>query len=128
VYYKVWRDIMKVKKVIGKNIKKLMEEKNVNIEEVSEVISVSVPNMESYIAGEEAIDSHKMSILAKYFNVPFDYLFELEHRKEEECITLDKAKELYLDDSISVNKIAEVLNMDLIKTRRLVKEWNNEIK
>lgn len=116
---------MKVEKVIGKNIKELMNKNNVSIEEVSEVISISVPTMKSYLSGEKAIDSHNMSILAKYFNVTFDYLFTLEHI-EEEHITIDKAKELYLKDSISVNKIAEVLNMDLIKTRRLVKEWNNK--
>jgi hypothetical protein len=81
--------------------------------------------MGSYLAGEEAIDSHNMILITKYFNVPFDYLFSLKHIKKEESITIDKAKELYLEDSILVNKIAEVLNMDLIETRRLVKEWNN---
>jgi len=115
---------MKVEKVIGKNLKELIKKNNISIEKVSEVISVSVPTMESYLAGDKAIDSHNMSILAKYFNVTFDYLFALEHI-EEEHITIDKAKELYLKDSISVNKIAEVLNMDLIETRRLVKEWNS---
>jgi hypothetical protein len=84
--------------------------------------------MDSYLAGEKALDSHNMSILAKHFNIYFDYLFELEHVEEEEHITIDKAKELYLEDNISVNKIAEVLNMDLIETRRLVKKWNNEVK
>lgn len=116
---------MKVEKVIGKNIKELMNKNNVSIEAVSEVISVSAPTMESYLAGEKAIDSHNMSILAKYFNVAFDYLFALEHI-EEEHITIDKAKELYLKDNISVNKIAEVLKMDLIETRKLVKEWSNK--
>jgi transcriptional regulator with XRE-family HTH domain len=119
---------MKVEKVIGKNLKELMKKNDISIEKVSEVISVSVPTMESYLAGDKAIDSHAMSLLAKYFNVPFDYLFELDHVGEEEHITIDKAKELYLKDNISVNKIAEVLNMDLIETRRLVKKWNNEKK
>jgi transcriptional regulator with XRE-family HTH domain len=120
-----WRDIIKVEKVIGKNIKELMSKDNVSIEELSEVINVSLPTMKSYLSGEKAIDSHNMSILAKYFNVAFDYLFALEHI-EEEHITIDKAKELYLKDSISVNKISEVLNLDLIETRRLVKEWSNK--
>jgi predicted HTH domain antitoxin len=53
-------------------------------------------------------------------------LFALEHIDKEESITIDKAKELYLEDSILVNKIAEVLNMDLIETRKLVRKWNNE--
>jgi transcriptional regulator with XRE-family HTH domain len=103
-----------------------MSKDNVSIEELSEVINVSLPTMKSYLSGEKAIDSHNMSILAKYFNVAFDYLFALEHIDKEESITIDKAKELYLEDSILVNKIAEVLNMDLIETRKLVRKWNNE--
>ena len=53
---------------------------------------------------------------------PLDHLsFEKANKK-----LCEKLKELYINDDISINKISEVLDKDIIEVRRMVKNWSNK--
>jgi Zn-dependent peptidase ImmA (M78 family)/plasmid maintenance system antidote protein VapI len=67
---------MEILKIIGGNIRKLMDAKGVSMRTLARMIDVSHPTLSSYISGERAIDSGKLYKLAEYFNVDFDYFLK----------------------------------------------------
>jgi len=81
---------MSVGKIIGKNIEGLMDNKNISQRKIAEIIGVTHPTVGKYLKGDQIIDSQKLAVLAKYFNVPFDYFFVSEHKKLNLLFRADK--------------------------------------
>jgi len=67
---------MSVIRVIGENIKRLMEDQNISLRELSKVAGVSHPTLKRYVEGEKPIDSEKLLRIANHFNKSFEYFFE----------------------------------------------------
>ncbi len=84
---------MNVEKIIGKNIQELMESKKISQREMAEIIGVTHPTVGSYLKGKQIIDSQKLAVIARYFNVPFDYFFSEEHNKLNLLFRADKPAE-----------------------------------
>ncbi len=89
---------MRVSQVIGKNIENLMIKKSVSNRQMAEIINVTHPTVSKYLKGEQVIDSEKLSIIASFFNKPFDYFFSLEHDEINLLFRADKPEEA-LDES-----------------------------
>ena len=142
---------MSVGKVIGKNIKELMDNKNISQRKIAEVIGVTHPTVGSYLKGDQIIDSQKLDILAKYFNVPFDYFFVSEHKKLNLLFRADKPsdniedfdfQEIYnrFEDYISIvdlkkmKYIPQMYNLDIQKNKltkddkKNIEEVANEVR
>ena len=84
---------MNVPRVIGSNIKELMEKKKISARKLSEVIGVAHPTMSSYIKGDKAIDSDKLMVIARYFNERLEYFFEVKHNDLPIMFRADKPVE-----------------------------------
>ena len=112
--------MLEISKIIGENIKNLMENNNVSNRSLSEVIGISHPTLGKYLSGDQPIDSEKLMLIARYFNKPFEYFFKTEqqevnflyrsdgtgeHEKELEYSKIVNAIEGYLSiiDKPSVN-------------------------
>lgn len=67
---------MNISIVIGKNIKKLMDNEDLSLRKLSESIGVSHPTLKKYVDGSQPIDSEKLMAIANYFGKPFDYFFK----------------------------------------------------
>lgn len=77
------------KKVIGIRLSSLIAEKNVTQKEVSEFLEVK-PNIISYwCAGTRVPNTTQVIKLAKYFNVPTDYLLGLTDIKSTDTTVQD---------------------------------------
>ncbi len=83
---------MSVIKIIGNNIRELMNESNISVRRLAEVINVTHPTMSKYINGEQAIDSERLYIIADYFNKSFDYFFHEKHEELSLMFRADKPK------------------------------------
>ena len=67
---------MNISLIIVARIKELMERDKVSLRKLSESIGISHPTLKKYVEGEQPIDSEKLSLIANYFNKPFDYFFK----------------------------------------------------
>lgn len=81
---------MKVSVIIGNNIKALMEKRKISQRKFAEIIGVTHPTLGKYINGEKVIDSEKLSIVADFFDLPFDYFFTTEHKELSLLFRADK--------------------------------------
>ena len=70
---------MNTPKMIGNNIKELMNDASISTRKMAEIINVTHPTMSKYLNGIQVIDSEKLMIVANYFNKDFDYFFAEEH-------------------------------------------------
>ena len=68
---------MNISKTIGKNIEALMQKNGLSNRQLAEILEVTHPTVSKYLKGEQVIDSEKLSQLARYFNKPFDYFFDI---------------------------------------------------
>lgn len=84
---------MNAAEVIGNNIKKLMKKNGISQRKLAEVIGVTHPTLGKYVSGEQIIDSEKLSILSRFFNLSFDYFFIEEHKKLNLLFRADKPSE-----------------------------------
>ncbi|AGC67455.1 MAG: ImmA/IrrE family metallo-endopeptidase [Thermoanaerobacteraceae bacterium] len=71
-----------VAKIIGSNIRHLIEQNNVPISDIAQKIGVTRQTMSKYLNGESIIDSEKLFIIANYFGKPITYFLEKEHDEE----------------------------------------------
>lgn len=83
---------MSISKVIGNNIKELMEKENISLRKLSEVVGVTHPTLKKYIDGIQPIDSEKLLIISMYFKKSFDYFFSEKHVDMNFLFRADKAK------------------------------------
>lgn len=97
---------MKTSEIIGKNIENLMMKQNISYRQMADIINVTHPTVSKYIKGNQVIDSEKLSIIATYFNKPFDYFFSVEHDEIGLLFRADKP-DVALEDS----------DIELIKTK-----------
>ena len=67
---------MKVAKIIGVNITKLMEETNITAVELSKKVGVTRQTFSNYLNGDTIIDSEKLKLLSEFFGKSLDYFFE----------------------------------------------------
>ena len=75
VKYTQGDDIMTISEAIGNSIERLMIDNGISNRQLAELLGVTHPTISKYLRGEQVIDSEKLSIIAKYFNKPFDYFF-----------------------------------------------------
>lgn len=97
---------MRISEIIGKNIENLMLNNNISYRQMAEIINVTHPTVSKYIKGDQVIDSEKLSVIATYFNKPFDYFFNEEHDGIGLLFRADKPDEALCESDI-----------DLIKTK-----------
>lgn len=104
-----------ISKVIGQNISDCMNQNDVSIVSLSEVAGISRQTMAKIITGESIIDSEKLSIIANYFNKPFEYFFENSHdelsfmfranNSEENCLPSERESiKTLMDKFVEVEK------------------------
>jgi transcriptional regulator with XRE-family HTH domain len=74
-----------------------MESKKISQRRMAEIIGVTHPTLGKYLTGEQIIDSEKLSLIAQYFKLPFDYFFAEEHEKLYLLFRADQPSE-HLDD------------------------------
>ncbi|HHX67115.1 MAG TPA: ImmA/IrrE family metallo-endopeptidase [Gallicola sp.] len=67
--------------IIGRNIRKVMDESGVTILELSELINVTRQTMAKYLDGDSIIDSEKLFVIAEYFNKPMTYFLKQDHEE-----------------------------------------------
>ncbi|MDD2509916.1 MAG: XRE family transcriptional regulator [Syntrophomonas sp.] len=67
---------MNIAEIIGRNIDKARQEKEISHQELAQILGVTRQTVSKYIKGEQAIDSEKLFKLAAFFNKPFDYFIE----------------------------------------------------
>jgi len=97
---------MDVSKVIGNNIKKLMEKEQLSLRKVSEEIGISHPTLSKYVEGSQAIDSVKLMKIASLFNVPFEYFLKENHEEFKFIFRADRpSKEISNDDFETLKKV-----------------------
>jgi Zn-dependent peptidase ImmA (M78 family)/transcriptional regulator with XRE-family HTH domain len=121
---------MSVGKVIGKNIEELMKNKSISQRKIAEVIGVTHPTVGSYLKGDQIIDSQKLAILAKYFNVPFDYFFVSEHKKLNLLFRADKPSDNIEDFDFQeiYNRFEDYITIvDLKKMKYIPQMYNLDI-
>ena len=82
---------MNISLVIGQNIQKLMEKEKVSLRQLSESIGITHPTLSNYVEGEQAIDSEKLMLIAKFFKKPFDYFFKEDNKQISFMFRADKA-------------------------------------
>ncbi len=91
-------------RIIGENIKRLMENQNVSLRELSKVIGVSHPTLKRYVEGRQPIDSEKLLRIANHFDKNFEYFFEEEKEADTKAFGFlfraDKATEKIDDTDI----------------------------
>ncbi len=83
--------------IIGKRIKKLRENKNLNQLEFSKILNISNTTLSQYEAGNRTPSDEIKEKVADYFNVSVDYLLgrtekysiEAEDSKEEKFFSFD---------------------------------------
>lgn len=121
---------MNVEKIIGRNIKELMDSKKISQREMAKIIGVTHPTVSSYLNGKQIIDSQKLAIIARYFNVPFDFFFSEKHNKLNLLFRADKPVE-----NIEEFDFQEIYNyfenyisiVDLDKMRYIPQNYNLNI-
>lgn len=109
---------MRVSQVIGKNIENLMMSKSVSNRQMAEIINVTHPTVSKYLKGEQVIDSEKLSIIASFFNKPFDYFFSLEHDEINLLFRADKPEEALGESDINAIKTKFDQYIDVIGKSR----------
>ena len=67
---------MDLAKVIGANIRNLMDLNSVSIVDLAKTLSITRQTLQNYLKGTSIIDSVKLVEVAKYFNVPVTMLLE----------------------------------------------------
>lgn len=67
---------MNIAGIIGRNIDKARQEKEINHQELAQILGVTRQTVSKYIKGEQAIDSEKLYKLAAFFNKPFAYFIQ----------------------------------------------------
>ncbi len=67
---------MNAAKIIGRNIDKARQEKEISYQELAQVLGVTRQTISKYIKGEQAIDSEKLYKLASFFNKSFEYFIQ----------------------------------------------------
>ncbi|MDE5977022.1 MAG: helix-turn-helix domain-containing protein [Turicibacter sp.] len=70
-------------KQIGKRLKELRESKNLTRKELSAKLNISEGGLEKWESGEREIGTDNLYLIAKYFNVDFNYLYGIESRKDD---------------------------------------------
>ncbi len=93
---------MNISKVIGKNIKKLMDNEDLSLRKLSESIGISHPTLKKYVDGSQPIDSEKLMAIANYFGKPFDYFFKPESEQISFLFRADRPMESVDSVDISV--------------------------
>lgn len=71
---------MKMAELIGKNIQQLMDTNSVSAVDLAKALSVTRQTLSNYINGQSIIDSEKLVAVSNYFNKPFDYFLESDHK------------------------------------------------
>ena len=112
--------MMKVSKVIGDNIQKLMVQQNISYRKLSEVIGVSHPTLKKYVDGEQPIDSEKLMQIALFFNKSFDYFLREKPSEVEFMFRADKpnqnVKNIDLENlKLSINSYLDVIGKNLYR-------------
>ena len=100
-FNKGWTN-MNISKVIGKNIKKLMDNEDLSLRKLSESIGISHPTLKKYVDGSQPIDSEKLMAIANYFGKPFDYFFKPESEQISFLFRADRPMESVDSVDISV--------------------------
>src|SRR6056297_591980 len=121
---------MSVGKIIGKNIEGLMDNKNISQRKIAEIIGVTHPTVGKYLKGDQIIDSQKLAVLAKYFNVPFDYFFVSEHKKLNLLFRADKPSDNIEDFDFQeiYNRFEDYISIvDLKKMKYIPQMYNLNI-
>lgn len=110
---------MSISHIIGKNIKKLMEQQNISLRTLGEAIGVSHPTLSKYVEGEQPINSEQLMKIATFFNVPFDYFFKEEHKHIQFLFRADKPKDNITP--LDLNKLhKDIINyLDIVDERPL---------
>lgn len=67
---------MNIAEIIGRNIDKARQEKEISHQELAQILGVTRQTVSKYIKGEQAIDSEKLYKLAAFFNKPFEYFIQ----------------------------------------------------
>jgi len=113
---------MSVVKVIGNNIKKLMDDSGTSARRLSEVIGVTHPTVLNYINGDKTIDSEKLYLVAEYFEKDIDYFFSDERRKISLMFRADKPSENLdeIDSSSIVDRIGLFIELMDEKTPKYI--------
>ncbi|MBI9013187.1 MAG: ImmA/IrrE family metallo-endopeptidase [Clostridiales bacterium] len=104
---------MSIMKIIGENIKVLMERENMSMRRMAEVINVSHPTMSKYVNGKQAIDSEKLYLISDYFHKNFDYFFTENHSEFSLMFRADKpsANLQTIDCNYMQSKIEEYIDL-----------------
>lgn len=111
---------MKVAETIGKNIRIQMDKKGLSQRSMAEIIGVTHPTLGKYLSGEQIIDSVKLSRIASYFNLPFDYFFRDEHKELNLLFRADKPAENLEDLDLhairrKLENYIDVVSLDRLK-------------
>ncbi len=91
---------MNISKTIGQNIEKLMTKNEISHRQLAKIIEVTHPTISKYLSGEQTIDSEKLSKIAKYFNKPFDYFFDINTDELSLLFRADKPEEALTESDI----------------------------
>lgn len=100
---------MNIAPIIGRNIEKLREENSISVEALAEIIGVTRQTMTNYIKGKQVIDSGKLSVLANFFNKPFDYFLNETQQAFSFMFRADNPKENF-DSSLSERIIRRIIS------------------
>ncbi len=99
---------MNIAKIIGENIKYLIDKEKISLRKMGRIIGVTHPTLKNYIEGNQVIDSEKLMKIAHYFNESFDYFFKQDNADLKFLFRADKPKDNI--DELDVVFLKESIN------------------
>ncbi|MCF7932823.1 MAG: XRE family transcriptional regulator [Acholeplasmataceae bacterium] len=101
---------MSISKIIGNNIRALMDKEHVSLRRLSESIGITHPTLIKYVEGKQPIDSEKLMLIALFFNKPFDDFFKENNDSLRFMFRADKPKK-------------DVRNLDLNRLKNSIRSY-----
>lgn len=102
---------------IGLNIRKIREKNNKNMQELADILKVAKITYNHYETQEKIIPIERLNVLCNYFNISFDYVFELNTKKNYKIYNSEinknlcakRLKEFRKENKITQTKIANLV-------------------
>lgn len=103
---------------LGINIRKIREENNKTMDELSEILNVAKITYNHYETQEKIIPLERLNDLANYLDVSIDYMFNLTSKKKynhyekdiNKNIAGERLKQFRKENKLTQTKLAEILN------------------